>query len=48
MADTVGPREARGATLNGVQVHSVRTPGFVIGVEAIFGAAGQQPGAELA
>jgi len=37
-----GPREARGALLNGVQVHSVRTPGFVIGVEAIFGAHGQR------
>lgn len=37
-----GPREARGATLNGVQVHSVRAPGFVIGVEAIFGAHGQR------
>ncbi len=37
-----GPREVRGATLNGVQVHSVRTPGFVIGIEAIFGAKGQR------
>lgn len=37
-----GPREARGATLNGVQVHSLRLPGYVIGVEAIFGAAGQR------
>ena len=37
-----GPRETRGATLNGVQVHSVRTPGFVIGIEAIFGAKGQR------
>jgi 4-hydroxy-tetrahydrodipicolinate reductase len=37
-----GPREARGATLNGVQVHSVRLPGYVIGVEAVFGAAGQR------
>jgi 4-hydroxy-tetrahydrodipicolinate reductase len=37
-----GPREARGATLNGVQVHSVRAPGFVIGIEAIFGAHGQR------
>ncbi|HLM55203.1 MAG TPA: 4-hydroxy-tetrahydrodipicolinate reductase [Pyrinomonadaceae bacterium] len=35
---TVGERESRGATLNGVQVHSVRLPGYVIGVEAIFGA----------
>jgi 4-hydroxy-tetrahydrodipicolinate reductase len=33
----VGPREARGATLGGTQVHSIRVPGFVIGVEAIFG-----------
>lgn len=35
---TRGPREARGATLNGVQVHSLRLPGHVIGVEAQFGA----------
>ena len=33
----VGPREARGATLGGSQVHSVRLPGFVIGAEVIFG-----------
>lgn len=32
-----GPRESRGATVNDVQVHSVRLPGYVIGVEAIFG-----------
>lgn len=37
-----GPREARGATLNGVRVHSVRLPGYVIGVEAIFGGPGQR------
>jgi len=37
-----GPREARGATLSGVQVHSVRLPGYVIGVEAVFGAPGQR------
>jgi len=37
IGDTVGPREARGATLGGTQVHSIRVPGFVIGVEAIFG-----------
>lgn len=35
---TVGERASRGATLNGVQVHSVRLPGYVIGVEAVFGA----------
>jgi 4-hydroxy-tetrahydrodipicolinate reductase len=32
-----GPREARGATMSGVQVHAVRLPGFVLGVEALFG-----------
>jgi 4-hydroxy-tetrahydrodipicolinate reductase len=37
-----GPREARGATLDGVQVHSLRLPGYVIAVEAIFGSAGQR------
>jgi 4-hydroxy-tetrahydrodipicolinate reductase len=37
-----GPRETRGATLNGVQVHSVRLPGYVIGVEVVFGAPGQR------
>jgi 4-hydroxy-tetrahydrodipicolinate reductase len=34
---TVGPREARGATLAGSQVHSLRLPGFVISAEIIFG-----------
>jgi 4-hydroxy-tetrahydrodipicolinate reductase len=34
---TVGEREARGATLGGTQVHSVRLPGFVISTEVIFG-----------
>jgi 4-hydroxy-tetrahydrodipicolinate reductase len=34
---TVGPRESRGADLNGCQVHSVRLPGYVASVEAIFG-----------
>jgi len=33
----VGPREARGATLSGIQVHSVRLPGYVIGAEVVFG-----------
>ena len=32
-----GTREARGATIEGVQVHSLRLPGFVIACEAIFG-----------
>jgi 4-hydroxy-tetrahydrodipicolinate reductase len=34
---TVGSPEARGATLNGSQIHSLRLPGFVIGAEIIFG-----------
>jgi len=34
---TVGPREARGATVSGSQVHSMRLPGFVISAEIIFG-----------
>ena len=34
---TVGRREARGATLQGSQVHSIRLPGYVIGAEVIFG-----------
>lgn len=35
--DTVGEKEARGATLGGSQVHSVRLPGYVISAEVIFG-----------
>jgi len=34
---SIGPREARGATVSGSQVHSIRLPGFVIGAEVIFG-----------
>lgn len=35
--ETTGEREARGATVSGSQVHSVRLPGFVISAEIIFG-----------
>ena len=34
---TVGPRDARGTTLSGMQVHSVRLPGYAISAEVIFG-----------
>lgn len=34
---TVGDREARGASSSGVRVHSVRLPGYTIGVEVRFG-----------
>jgi 4-hydroxy-tetrahydrodipicolinate reductase len=37
LEETVGHREARGVTLAGSQVHSVRLPGYVISAEVIFG-----------
>jgi len=37
VTQTIGLPEARGATLDGSQVHSLRLPGFVIGAEIIFG-----------
>jgi 4-hydroxy-tetrahydrodipicolinate reductase len=37
LASTVGPRETRGATISGSQVHSIRLPGYVISAEIIFG-----------
>jgi 4-hydroxy-tetrahydrodipicolinate reductase len=37
VAETVGEREARGATVSGSQIHSVRLPGYVIGAEIVFG-----------
>ncbi|HEV2268741.1 MAG TPA: 4-hydroxy-tetrahydrodipicolinate reductase [Steroidobacteraceae bacterium] len=35
---TVGPQEARGASMNGIRMHSIRLPGFYSSIEAIFGA----------
>jgi len=32
-----GPREARGATIAGTQVHSLRLPSFVVSTEVVFG-----------
>jgi 4-hydroxy-tetrahydrodipicolinate reductase len=32
-----GPQEARGATVAGTQVHSVRVPSFVVSTEIVFG-----------
>jgi 4-hydroxy-tetrahydrodipicolinate reductase len=37
IASTQGEIESRGATINGVQVHSVRLPGHVIAVEVLLG-----------
>jgi 4-hydroxy-tetrahydrodipicolinate reductase len=39
---TIGPKESRGTTLNGSQVHSIRLPSYIISVEAIFGAADER------
>jgi 4-hydroxy-tetrahydrodipicolinate reductase len=35
--DLHGPQEARGATVDGTQVHSVRLPSFVVSTEVVFG-----------
>ena len=37
LEETQGHPGTRGETLGGTQVHSVRLPGYVIGVEALFG-----------
>jgi 4-hydroxy-tetrahydrodipicolinate reductase len=37
LEDLHGPREARGATIAGIQVHSVRVPSFVVSTEVVFG-----------
>jgi 4-hydroxy-tetrahydrodipicolinate reductase len=34
---TAGLKQARGATVSGSQIHSVRLPGYVIGAEIVFG-----------
>jgi 4-hydroxy-tetrahydrodipicolinate reductase len=35
--DTAGTPEARGATIGGTQVHSLRLPSFVVSTEVVFG-----------
>ena len=40
--DVLGAREARGATVAGTQVHSVRLPGFVVSTEVVFASAGER------
>ncbi len=37
LENTHGLKEARGATIDGTQVHSIRLPGYVIAFETIFG-----------
>jgi 4-hydroxy-tetrahydrodipicolinate reductase len=40
--DVLGAREARGATVAGTQVHSLRLPGFVVSTEIVFASAGER------
>jgi 4-hydroxy-tetrahydrodipicolinate reductase len=40
--ETHGAREARGATVAGTQVHSLRLPSFTVSTEAVFAAAGER------
>jgi 4-hydroxy-tetrahydrodipicolinate reductase len=40
--ETKGLKEARGAELNGSQMHSIRIPGYYSAVQAVFGAAGER------
>ena len=42
VADTHGSREARGATVAGTQVHSLRLPSFTVSTEVVFAAAGER------
>jgi 4-hydroxy-tetrahydrodipicolinate reductase len=40
--EILGAPEARGATIAGTQVHSVRLPGFVVSTEIVFAADGER------
>ncbi len=42
VADTQGEKAARGATLGGAQVHSVRLPSFTLSTEVVFGMSDQR------
>jgi 4-hydroxy-tetrahydrodipicolinate reductase len=35
--EIVGPREARGAGIDGTRIHSIRLPSFVVSTEVVFG-----------
>jgi len=40
--DVLGMPEARGATVAGTQVHSLRLPGFVVSTEVVFASGGER------
>ena len=42
LEETLGAPEARGATVGGTQVHSLRLPSFTVSTEVLFGADGER------
>jgi 4-hydroxy-tetrahydrodipicolinate reductase len=42
VANTLGAPEARGATIGGTQVHSLRLPSFTVSTEVVFAAGGER------
>jgi 4-hydroxy-tetrahydrodipicolinate reductase len=42
LEEVLGARQARGATVGGTQVHSLRLPGFSVSTEAVFAAEGER------
>jgi 4-hydroxy-tetrahydrodipicolinate reductase len=42
LEETLGAREARGATIGETQVHSLRLPSFTVSTEAVFAADGER------
>lgn len=42
VADVLGSPEARGATVGGTQVHSLRLPSFTVSTEVVFASGGQR------
>jgi 4-hydroxy-tetrahydrodipicolinate reductase len=40
--EVLGAREARGATIAGTQVHSLRLPGFVVSTEVVLASGGER------
>jgi 4-hydroxy-tetrahydrodipicolinate reductase len=42
LSDLHGPVEARGARVDGTQIHSVRLPSFVVSTEVVFGGPGER------
>ena len=42
VADVLGAPEARGATIGGTQVHSLRLPSFIVSTEVVFASGGQR------